>query len=360
MNQIKFVHLLNDFSGSPKVLSQVISGLQSSKFEIELFTSKNTKGFLTDIAKTSTFNYRHFNYKWLTFIVFMYSQLVLFIKLLKFWRKDVIIYVNTMLPFGAALAGFVMRKPVIYHIHEISLTPKILKQFLRVIIQLTASKIIFVSKALKQSESFKRKKEYVVYNALSFSLIHKALGHNLVVKKESFNVLMLASLKNYKGLGEFIEIARLLDSCNNVSFTLVINAAQRDINVYFKNKSLPENVEIFSSQSDVAPFYKKASLVMNLSHVDVWVETFGLTILEAMAFGIPVIVPPVGGPTEIVSDGIEGYLISSYETNSIAEKIKTLSLDKVEWLRLAKNALIRSKEFDEEIFNKQLIDILNA
>ena len=113
-------------------------------------------------------------------------------------------------------------------------------------------------------------------------------------------------------------------------------------------------------QADVIPFYNKASLVLNLSHVDAWVETFGLTILEAMAFGIPVIVPPVGGPAEIVTDGIEGYLISSYETNNIAEKIKTLSLDKDEWTRLSRNALMRSKDFNEKVFNKKLIEVLNA
>lgn len=265
-----------------------------------------------------------------------------------------------MLPFGAALAGFVMGKPVVYHVHEISLTPLALKHFLRAVIRLTAKKIIFVSNAVRSSEQFFKKKETVVYNTLSASFAKKALAHNLGTKKEGFNILMLASLKKYKGLEEFIEIAKLLESNTRISFTLVINATHEDVNKYFKDKSLTHNIKILSSQNDVIPFYNKASLVLNLSHVDAWVETFGLTILEAMAFGIPVIVPPVGGPAEIVTDGIEGYLISSYETSSIAEKIKTLSLDKAEWLRLSKNALIRSKDFNEKVFNKKLIEVLNA
>ena len=166
MRKIIFVHLLNDFSGSPKVLSQVISGLKDDRFELELFTSNNTKGFLSNLVKTTTFTYKYFNNKWLTLVVFMYSQFVLFVKLLIFWRRDITIYVNTMLPFGADLAGFLMRKPVIYQIHEISLSPKILKQFLRAIIKLTASKIIFVSKAVKESENFPAIPSKVIYNAL--------------------------------------------------------------------------------------------------------------------------------------------------------------------------------------------------
>ena len=85
-------------------------------------------------------------------------------------------------------------------------------------------------------------------------------------------------------------------------------------------------------------------MVLNLSKVDECVETFGLTILEAMAFGIPVIVPPIGGPAEIVTDGVEGYVISSYETNDIAKKIKELSMDKAKWTELSINALLLSFE----------------
>ena len=361
MKKLIFVHLFNDFSGSPKVLSQVIQAVQEKEMMLELYTGKSESGFLSGLTTNHhQYFYKRSKHKWITLITFLSSQIILFFKLLKYTNKDVVIYVNTMLPFGAALAGFVMRKPVIYHVHEISLTPLALKHFLRAVIRLTAKKIIFVSNAVRSSEQFFGKKEYVVYNALSASFAKKALACNSVNKKESFNILMLASLKKYKGVQEFIAIAKLLESNTHISFTLVINATQKDVNIFFRGKDLTNNIKILSSKSDVIPFYNKASLVLNLSHVDAWIETFGLTILEAMAFGIPVIVPPVGGPAEIVTDGVEGYLISSYKTSSIAEKIKTLSLDKAEWSRISKNALIRSKDFNEKVFNKKLIEVLNA
>ena len=356
-----FVHLLNDFSGSPKVLSQVITTVQEKGMALALYTGKSASGFLSGLTTNHhQYFYKRSENKWMTLVTFIGSQIILFFKLLKYINKDVVIYVNTMLPFGAALAGFVMRKPVIYHIHEISLTPISLKQFLRSVIKLTAKKIIFVSNAVKDSEQFEGVKDYVVYNALSQYFVSKASEHNLNAKKDAFNVLMLASLKEYKGVHEFIEIAKSLESNEHISFSLVINATNKDVDSYFRDKDVTDNIEILASQSDVIPFYKKASLVLNLSHVAAWVETFGLTILEAIAFGIPVIVPPVGGPTEIVSDGVEGYLISSDETNRIAEKIKALSLNKEEWTRLSKNALERSKDFNEEVFSKKIIEVLNA
>jgi L-malate glycosyltransferase len=361
MRKIIFIHLLNDFSGSPKVLSQVITAAQKKRIAIELYTGKSESGFLSGLTENHhQYFYKRSENKWITLVTFLSSQFILFFKLLKYTNKDIVIYVNTMLPFGAALAGFVMRKPVIYHVHEISLTPLALKSFLRAVVRLTAKKVIFVSSAVQSSEQFSVIKEYVVYNALSDSFVNNALNQNNRKAKDCFNVLMLASLKAYKGVQEFVEIAKLLETSKHISLTLIINATQKAVNKYFKDKNLTDNIEIFSSQSDVIPFYNKASMVLNLSHVDAWIETFGLTILEAMAFGIPVIVPPVGGPSEIVTDGIEGYLMDSKNTKSIAKKIKELSIDKVSWVRLSKNALECSKHYNQETFEKEIINVLNA
>ena len=356
-----FVHLLNDFSGSPKVLSQVIRAVQDKGGSLELYTGKSEAGFLSGItASHHQYFYKRSENKWMTLLTFISSQIILFLKLLKYHNQDVVIYVNTMLPFGAALAGFAMRKQVVYHIHEISLTPIVLKKFLRSVIKLTAYKIIFVSNAVQASEQIAGKKGRVIHNALSKSFTDTAMKHHLDVDKKVFNVLMLASLKKYKGVHEFLEIARILQLNTTISFTLVLNASKKEVDAFLSVHTISKNIKVASRQHEVIPFYKEASLVLNLSHVDAWVETFGLTIVEAMAFGIPVIVPPVGGPTEIVINGVEGYLISSFETNSIVEKIKALSLNKEEWTSFSKNALKRSRDFNEEVFNKKIIDLLNA
>lgn len=62
------------------------------------------------------------------------------------------------------------------------------------------------------------------------------------------------------------------------------------------------NIKILSRQTDVSTFYNKASVVLNLSDKRQFVETFGLTALEAMSAGLPVIVPTEGGIAEIVDD----------------------------------------------------------
>lgn len=362
MKQIIFVHLLNDYSGSPKVLSQVIHAVKLQGGDPILYTGKGSKGFLSGmVEKQYSYYYKRSENRFATLFSFSLSQIILFIKLLKYVNKDVIIYVNTMLPFGAALAGFLIRKPVYYHVHEISMTPLSLKRFLRAIIQLTAKKVFYVSEAVKNSEPFKDKESYVIYNALPRAFVDQATNHTYQYRyKNRFHVLMIGSLKTYKGILEFLQIAQKLKEYSFINFTLVLNADGNEVLEFETKASIPNNVKLVPRQQNVIPFYKRANLVMNLSRVNECVETFGLTIIEAMAFGIPVIVPPVGGPSEIVTDDIQGYLITSYEIDRIAQKIQELSMDEEKCNSISKNALKRAKEFSETEFDHKIISAIDA
>lgn len=360
MKQFVFVHLLNDYSGSPKVLSQVLDCVIRNGQEPVLYTGNRASGFLSNkTTRHKYFYYKRSKNRYITLFNFMLSQFILFFKLLKYANKDVVIYVNTMLPFGAGIAGFVMGKPVYYHIHEISLTPLLLKRFLRGIIQLTAHKVIYVSKTVQTSEAFPNKSSAVINNALTSGFGQQQVLTTKIFESQ-FNVLMIGSLKAYKGVFEFLEIADRLIEHPSIQFYLILNAEREEIENYFKNIAVPHNVHLIPSQKDVVPYYQNARLVLNLSRVDEWIETFGLTIIEALAFGVPVIVPPVGGPAEIVENGVEGYLISSYNTKEIAQKIHELSLDENKWMELSRNAHRRSLDFTEEIFNREIRESINA
>jgi glycosyltransferase involved in cell wall biosynthesis len=74
----------------------------------------------------------------------------------------------------------------------------------------------------------------------------------------------------------------------------------------------------------VHPFYQKADIVLNLTRIDLANETFGLTVIEAMAYGLPVIVPTIGGIAELVTDGENGYKIDSRNIAELSEKLNQM------------------------------------
>lgn len=354
--KIVFVHLFNDRSGSPKVLSQVINACRNNGIQTELLTSKHKDGFLTDCAdNTSYLFYKRSENKLLTLLYYLISQVQLFILCLNYLNKDVVFYINTMMPFAAGVVGRLAGKRVIFHVHETSIKPKSLKRVLRFFIEHTANKVIFVSKYLSKLERFKKPEQTVVYNAVKMPI-------NIEVNKVSnkrFNVLMVCSLKEYKGVKEFITLSQKL---NSLEFTLVLNADSEEVDVIFEKWKiqLPKNLKVYSRQSNLNSFYSEASIVLNLSRPDGWIETFGLTIVEAMSYAKPVIVPPVGGPSEIVNHGVEGYCISCYELGRIQEKIQEVAGNSELYSLMSKFALKKSKDFTVEEFEKNILKIIKC
>ena len=352
--KIVCVHLFNDYSGSPLVLSTVIKGFIQSDIPVDIWTSKNSEGFLSNLnVNYFGFKYKFYDNKLLRLFAYCWSQLILCLNLFGYRNEDIIIYVNTLLPFGASIAGKLMGKNVVYHIHETTVNPPILKSFLRFVATKTASKSIFVSKFLAEKEALPDVPSNVVYNALSEEFIAKSQDH-YKTNQNSFCILMLCSLKAYKGVNEFITLA---DKLPQFKFNLVINNSEEEIRQYFIDLELPINLALFPSQSNVHPFYQKADLVLNLSHPEQWVETFGMTLLEAMQYGIPVIAPPVGGPTEIVKNDFNGYQIDQRNINLITQKITFLANNSEEYNRMSNNAKAYSSSFNTQNMQDKIITI---
>ena len=344
MKKIVFAHLLNDFSGSPLILSSIIKGLKKEGYEIDLFTCGEREGFLSDLG----INYYHFPYrffpnKYMRLVAFMLSQLILLIKML--WRyrnQEVVFYINTLLPIGASLAGKLLGKRVVYHIHEVSIKPESFKKLLKGIANKTASTAIYVSNELMRLEALPDVEGKVVYNGLSEAFLAKADEYKKEVKSERFTVLMLCSLKDYKGVPEFIQLAEALP---NYKFELVVNASLAEIKNYFGTIPDFPNLTIFDVQRNVHPFYQRAHLILNLSHPETWVETFGMTILEGMYYEKPCIVPPIGGPIELIENGVEGYTIDQRNLDKIISTINLIATDKVLYRQLSKAAFEKAKQF---------------
>lgn len=125
-------HLLNDYSGSPKVLMQLLKGWTKNNIETHLYTCSGREGFLSDIPKVKNhfYWYKFAKNPFVRLAFFTISQLILGFKLFFFLKKTDVLYVNTVLPFGAGIIGKIKGCKVIYHIHETSMKPLILKKFL--------------------------------------------------------------------------------------------------------------------------------------------------------------------------------------------------------------------------------------
>lgn len=376
MNILVCFHLFNDFSGSPKVLRMVLGGLlesaerrvesgewrvESEKWRVEIVTSKGD-GALSDLdgrkgVRMHRYAYRFSDNGVVTMLRYSWVQLYVFLLSFRYLlSRETVFYINTILPVGAALAGRLMGKRVVYHYHEDAGTKGVFYRLLARAMQGLASEIVCVSEY--QRSFLKREKGvYVVPNAAPEAFTAR-LSPN---PQEAFGrkrVLMLGSLKRYKGTKEFVELAGRM---KNYTFELVLNETQENIDAYWKESGMtqPVNLTVHARQKDVAPFYNRASVVLNLSNKELFVETFGLTAIEAMSAGLPVIVPTVGGIAEIVEDGVNGYRIDVQELGQIEYTIQNILTNKDLYLKLSEGAWLCSQKYSEQAMIESIKKILD-
>lgn len=101
----------------------------------------------------------------------------------------------------------------------------------------------------------------------------------------------------------------------------------------------------FMEKSDILKWLKAADIFVLPTREDIW----GLVINEAMSAGLPIITTTncVAG-TELIKDGINGFIISTEDSLSLAEKISKLENDKNLRKEMAYNNLDKIKEYTFE------------
>jgi len=90
---------------------------------------------------------------------------------------------------------------------------------------------------------------------------------------------------------------------------------------------------------DVSVLYRLAALSGGVFINPALTEPFGLTLIEAAASGLPIVATEDGGPTDIIENCGNGYLIDPLDKEMIVEKLLAVINDKSKWQQLAENGI---------------------
>ena len=160
--------------------------------------------------------------------------------------------------------------------------------------------------------------------------------------RNSFIVGMVGHLAPIKGQEEFVKAAAIVSTRRtNVAFVIAgedksrTGENRRQLERLINNLGLDERVHLLGWVDNVPRLLSALDLLISPSRS----EPFGLSIVEAMACGVPIIATRSEGAREILEDGVTGKLLRSGSPEELADAIVSLLDDEENRRRLAIQAL---------------------
>ena len=152
--------------------------------------------------------------------------------------------------------------------------------------------------------------------------------------------------REHKGLDYLIDvIKKISEEVPKLRVTIIGDGPSHNwLKAEIERTGLGEKVNLLGTTDNVYQFYGRASVMVQTSR---W-EGFGMTILEAMSCGIPVVAFHNYGPDEIIRDSVDGYLVDHFDTEAFAKKVVEILKQPEQRKQMGKCAIERSQDFSLE------------
>lgn len=168
----------------------------------------------------------------------------------------------------------------------------------------------------------------VVENFLTPDRIENALRRRESGRPGLRKVAIVSRLDRIKRIDLLLEALELEPSLAQLQFEIYGRGSEEEV---LRARALANhpNIRFMGFREDVAQRLAGADLLLHLCPA----EPFGLAILEAMAGGLPVLVPDQGGAGAIVEDGRNGFRFRANDAWALACKLQELHRAPVDRLR---------------------------
>lgn len=359
--KIKVVHIISNLSigGAQLLLFDIIKNQQAQNLEIVVITIDS--GFYIEKFEKAGIKVIDLKLKGLV-------NPIIFVKLKKILKKIQPDIVHTHLlkaDFYGRLAAKSLKTPVIFSTchndsttHKLNTTGRrnIFDKIDNWVIDFTNSYIIAISEKVKQF-LLKRKNEElskkisVIYNGINVKKEEYILNNekikyfrsSLRFEENDFIISIIGRLEEQKGHLIFLSSVLQIIKKYNLKILIIGEGSQRSkIENFIKEENLYQNIFLLGFKAETEKYFEISNLVVVPS---IW-EGFGIVACEGMIKGKIVLAAKVGGLTEVIQDGVNGFL---YETDTLKTKLEYIfqNYDKLRFI--GENA----KEFVKEKFDIQ-------
>ena len=164
-----------------------------------------------------------------------------------------------------------------------------------------------------------------------------AIRRQLNLSPDTFAVGAIGRLEKHKGFHHLIEAFRQVKEKYANAFLILVGKGSQRTTLETQVSGLGEiasSIRFMGHQTDIDPLLMSFDALVLPSKTKY--ETFGQSLIEAMAFYVPVIGSDVGGIPEIINHGENGLLVPPGDEASLAEALLKLINDDKLRRRLAR------------------------
>ncbi|MCO5235816.1 MAG: N-acetyl-alpha-D-glucosaminyl L-malate synthase BshA [Chitinophagaceae bacterium] len=209
--------------------------------------------------------------------------------------------------------------------------------------------ITAVSENLKEEtyKTFRIEKDIqVIYNFVDVRRFDKKPidAFRKVIAPDNERIVMHASnFRKIKRIGDVIQIFKTLNEHIPSRLLLVGDGPERHVaESLCRELDLCDAIRFLGKQQDMEEIFAVADLFLLPSEY----ESFGLSALEAMAGGSPVVATNVGGLPEIIIQGVNGFMGDVGDTDQMARYAIEILKDESTFSRFRDNARKQADNFD--------------
>lgn len=170
------------------------------------------------------------------------------------------------------------------------------------------------------------------------------------VPEESFLLLSVGELNENKNHQIVIRAMEKLGN-SNIHYAIAGSGEKRDyLSELAGELGVAEQVHLLGYRTDVAELCKTADVFCLPSYR----EGLGLSAIEAMACGLPLITSNIHGINDYSANGVTGYKCSPDAVNSIADAIHSVLNEKIKRKQMGVEAQKRTVVYDISVILKQM------
>lgn len=242
-------------------------------------------------------------------------------------------------------------------IYNDTLKKRVCRKFDQYLINKFADTIVVLTEKEKKlyKSKYKMNKVINIYNILDDELLTKKSSYNISSKK----FITVGRITYQKGYEYLVRVAKIVfqkypDWEWHICGDGDIDYKNKIIDLINKN-NLQNNIILLGNHSDIYDLYEKYSFLVMTSRY----EGFGMVLLEAKTKKLPLVSFDIySGPSDIIRDGIDGFLVKPFDCQKMADKICEL-IEKPELRqKFSDNAHGNIGKFNKEKIIKQWRDLI--